>query len=453
MMCYVRKRLRFYYTDKYRFLYSIFLLIIPQILFSQLPNPSRYSNNNNAQTIIQQQNQQSMQRMGVITPNNASGNSNKYSEEIQGEQLHQILKEETQVYKKPERKYNGRYRFSDHNSVEFKQGITFYENAFNGIIKMLEGDTSLDLKKAIFLTENSILKDAISYEEFTGKIDELLYLIQQVAHQENLKLDNSISTHYIIQKLYTDTIFLKETGEIFYPFSYDFKDIFGDENYVQTLVSKLLYTGKGQCKSMPLLYSILAQELNAESYLSFSPNHSFIKFKDQFGTWYNFETTAGMLVSDSWITGSGFVKSEAIKSRTYTEPIATKEILAHLLVELAINFSMEFGADLQYMGKYIDKAIQYFPNDIFAWMMKSNLKTAEVDKSLWSVNYPDMDQLSKYPIQNKLLLELKKLYSKVDNMGYSEMPEAAYISWLESLEEEKKKQEEKANIIHLNKSR
>lgn len=376
---------------------------------------------------------------------NTSGTQNLTRQ--QREELYKVLSEEDN-YKRPQktvRVYNGTYRFADKNSEQYQKGISFYKTAFNQISKMMEGSAPIDLKKAVFLSENAILKDAISYDLFTQQIEKLKKLVQQIAKNEKLDLSNDIAVHYAIQKLFSDTIIDEITGKTFYPFRYDFNDYLGDDNFAQTTVSKLLASGKGQCESMPLLYSILANEFNTESFLSFSPSHSYIKFKDQFGSWYNFETTNGMNTSDSWVIGSGFVKVEAIKSRIFTEPINTKQILAHLLVELAVTHEFEYGYEIQseFIDKVLEKALEVFPNDIFAWMCKSNLATAQLDYSLWEVGFPTEQELPNYPVQQKQLNELMDLYSAIDDMGFTAMPKEAYQEWLQSLEKEKQKQESK----------
>lgn len=423
-------------------------------------------NGNNGQTIIQQQNRQLMRQMGYTPPPTQAeiqANINQqrqanYQQQIskqerQRKQIYTILTEESK-YKNSHssispKTYNGLFRFADVNSAAYKNGISYYETAFTEISKMLDSDNPIDLKKAVFLAENAVIKDEISYADFVAKIEQLKKLVNQIAKQEKLNLENDIATHYAIQKLYTDTIFDQSTNSTFYPFKYDFEDIFGEKNYAQTFVSKLLYSGKGQCKSMPLLYSILANELNAESYLSFSPSHSYIKYKDNLGTWYNYETTNGMSTTDSWVIGSGFVKSEAIKSKTFTEPIGTKQILAHLLVELAMSYQQEFGYDQNFMDKSINKALDNFPNDVFALMVKANMKTAEFDKSIWEANYPKMEELSKYPKQNELFNQMLELYAQIDETGFTNMPKQAYQDWLKSLENERQKQENEKFKIQI----
>jgi len=407
------------------FLPSLTLTFMLTILLSansygqiQAPKTPTFGNNtpispngNSGQIIIQQQNRQAMRQMGYTPPptqadiqaNLIRQRQTNYQQQIskqerQRRQIYSILTEESK-YKSshssnPTRTYNGLYRFADFNSTDYKNGISYYETAFTEISKMLDSNNPIDLKRAVFVVENAIIKDEISYTDFVAKIEDLKNLLNQIAKQEKLNLNNDIASHYAIQKLYTDTIFDYATNSTFYPFKYDFEDIFGEKNYAQTFVSKLLYSGKGQCKSMPLLYSILANELNAESYLSFSPSHSYIKYKDKLGTWYNYETTNGMSTTEGWIVGSGFVKAEAIKTKTFTEPIGTKQILAHLLVELAMSYQQEFGYNQNFMNKSINKALEHFPNDIFALMVKANMKTAEFDKSVWEANYPKMEELS-----------------------------------------------------------
>jgi hypothetical protein len=424
------------------------------MLFGQTTIPSPNPNRNNSIS-IEQQNRETLKRLGYTPPptqveirtkaeqQRKSANKVISKKEQHRNYVYRVLTEDDGKSKNPAKKYNGRFPFVDYQSINYQNGIPYFKKAFSEISKMLDSTQEIDLKKAIFLIENTVIKDEINYKDFEQKIDRLKELLQQIAKQEKINLDNDIGAHYAIQKLFSDTLHNKRTRKPFYPFEYDFNDIYGGSDPTQTLVSKLLYTGKGQCKSMPLLYSILAQELNAESYLSFSPNHSYIKYKDNRGTWFNFETTNGTNTSDSWVIGSGFIKAEAIKSKIYTEPITTRQIVAHLLVELALEYQEQFGFDSEFMNQTLDKALENFPNDIFAWMMKANLKTAEFERSIASVGYPPINELSKYPKQEQLFKEMLALYEKVDNLGYSKMPKKAYDDWLNSLEQEKNKQNSK----------
>jgi len=428
------------------------------ISYSQIKpnyNLPQQSTNPNKRLTIQQQNRATMRRLG-FTPPPTQADIQRDTEQKR-KQLSQVIsnkqKHRNYVYSiiaedgknknssdNSEKKYNGRYSHVKYNSEYYKNSLKYFDTAFSEISKMLEGNKKLDLKKAVFLMENVVMKDQISYAKFSQKIAKLKKFLKDMAKYEKLDITNTLASHYLIQKLFTDTLYDRNKKPFFHPFKYDFNDIFGNENPNQPLVSKLLYTKKGQCKSIPLLYSIMAQELNTESYLSFSPNHSYIKFKDKNGTWFNFETTNGMNTTNSWVVGSGFVKSEAIKNKIYTEPITTKQIVSHLLVELAMEYRLQFGFDKKYMNDLLDKSLQHFPNNIHAWIMKANLKTAEFERSLWKVGYPPIQQLSIYPEQQKLFDEMMNLYVKIDNLGFSKMPKEAYDEWLKTLEDKKNKQ-------------
>lgn len=412
------------------------------------PNP-----NGNRNLSIEEQNRETMRRLGYSPPPTQAEIRSKQEQDrksrskpISKKEQHRhyvysLLREESRSQNSSNKKgYAGSFPYINYTSQSYQQGITYFEKAYSEISNMLDSAQDIDLKKAIFLMENTVIRGEISYQGFTKKIQQLTAFLKQIAEEENINLENDLGAHFAIQKLFSDTIYNKRTNEFFYPFTYDLNDIYGSSDPKQTLVSKLLYTGKGQCKSMPLLYSILAQELNTESYIAFSPNHSYIKFKDQKGTWFNFETTNGMNTTDSWVMGSGFIKVEAIKSRIYTEPITKKQILAHLLVELAIEYQEQFGYDSRYMNKLLNKALQHFPNDIFAHMLKANLKTAECDRALWKIGYPPIKKLHQYPKQEQLFKEMMTLCGRLDDLGYSKMPKSAYDEWLASLEQEKNKQ-------------
>src|SRR5690606_40795390 len=67
-----------------------------------------------------------------------------------------------------------------------------------------------------------------------------------------------------------------------------------------------------QCHSLPLLYLILAEEMNAKAWMALAPQHAYIVFESDKGL-INFETTNGHLVDDEWIMKSGFISTNSIK--------------------------------------------------------------------------------------------------------------------------------------------
>lgn len=219
----------------------------------------------------------------------------------------------------------------------------------------------------------------------------------------------------------------------------------GVKDWSKMFVSKLLATGKGQCNSLPRLYLILAEEIGAEAFLSLSPNHSYIKFRDEDDNWYNVELTNGMFTTESMILQSGFIKSEALQSGIYMQQMSEKQLLSQLLSDFAQGYARKFGYD-QFVKKVIDKALELYPNSITANMINSNYLTIQFEYVAKQVGINprdrnDLQNIRNYPNIVKLLNNVNLQYDKVDNLGFEFMSAEAYQNWLASLKESKQQQD------------
>ncbi len=110
------------------------------------------------------------------------------------------------------------------------------------------------------------------------------------------------------------------------------------------MVTKLLNTGTGQCHSMPLLYLILAEELNTDAYLAHSPSHSYIKFPFD-SSLYDFETTCGKPNTDEWLVRLGYISPKAVKSGIYLTPMTKRQTIAQCLADLSTEYVTQYGND------------------------------------------------------------------------------------------------------------
>ena len=155
------------------------------------------------------------------------------------------------------------------------------------------------------------------------------------------------------------------------PKQYDFEDVFGKNDWTKMFVTKLMDTNSGQCHSLPLLYLILAEELEIEAHLAFSPQHSYIMIQDERKNWFNLELTNGYYSTEAWIVGSGYVKAEALSNNIYMKPLTQKETIANCLVDLANGYQHKFGFD-KFVLQCADKALEYDLKNIFALQMKSD---------------------------------------------------------------------------------
>ncbi|MBI5538541.1 MAG: hypothetical protein HY951_00645 [Bacteroidia bacterium] len=340
-------------------------------------------------------------------------------------------------------------------SLQSATGFNSFNSAYQELLDMLEGRKTLDLKRAVFITENAFFGNQMKYEDYKKSIAEMALLIQLKMQQEKLSVSNNDAILYMTHQYFTDTLNIKlrvqEKTVTTFPKTYDFQDPFGNEDPTKMFVSKLMVKNSGQCKSLPLLFLILVNELGGNAYLSFSPSHSYIKSKDKNGVWYNIELTNGMLTSDSWVVGSGYIKSEAVKSGIFLDTLNKKEVIAQCLVDLAQYYTWHYKAQDDFVLKCVNKALEFHPNNIWAIQVKSDYYSYLFKYVSEQKGFSNIEQLKKDPKALELFTQRNRIYALIDGLGYQPMPEQAYIDWLKTLNEKQQKQESEQQYINFSK--
>ncbi len=385
-----------------------------------------------------------------MTPNIQMGNSNSYPTGIPnyGNSSNQIHEQNMRLINETNRMIEEKAnvdletqpdlrQLSQMNyQTELKKHINSnYWKAYDKLKNMLEGKTEANLKQAVFEVEHAF-NNTFTYEEFNKTLQQFVEIVKLKMEQDKTILSNSAINVAIAQVL-SDTIILKikhQENEITsYPIGYDFNDPWGIEDWNNMFVSKLLFNKKGNCHSMPLLYLIIAEELNADAYLSFSPNHSYIKFQHN-NTMYNFETTQGVLVTDQWVMGSGYITTEAIKNKVFMDTLNKVQTIAHCLNDLAMGYTKIFGySDTTFTNTCAELSLKYFnEGNIMARVVKSNNYLASV-----SMLGKQLGIKSREEAMNNL--EIKKLWDKhdkeyrfIESTGYKTIPREKYDLWLQS---------------------
>ncbi|HEY9083436.1 MAG TPA: hypothetical protein VIN73_08875 [Vicingaceae bacterium] len=331
-------------------------------------------------------------------------------------------------------------RIIDTNSLAYVNHIKYYNSAYDEIVSMLSGKSELSLKRAVFVTENAYHKNKLNYEKYCKQIDNLVFVCKQIMIEKGLSFNNYMACHFVIQELFSKKFSYKNRlgkEEIFEPFSYDFIDIFGNNDQTKEFVTKLLNTKTGQCHSLPLLYLILAEELNANAYLAFAPNHSYVKFGNQYYS-FNFETTNGTFVTDEWIVASGYISPTAIKNQLYLAPNTKDKAIASCLIDLANGVDFLFGKG-RFTIKCAYTALNYFPNSVGAILTINNVIVAECAQLVRKYNYPDEQEIIKYPTLKKKFDEMIDFELKIERLGYIKIPEGQYEMWQQTANEMKQK--------------
>ena len=334
-----------------------------------------------------------------------------------------------------------------------------YYSAYDELLNMTTGKTPIDIGKAVFLVENAYNDNKGSYNEFNTALNQIVQLCNDYIDHKGYDKNSNLTKNMVLFRFLSDTIVWKGTAH--FPISYDFDDYMGHKDWRKMFVTKLLKTGSGQCHSMPLLYKTLAQRMGAEAYISFSPKHTYIQFKER-NKFYSIELTNGMIIIEDLIFESGFIKTETIRSGIYMDTLSNQQTVAYMMQDLAQGYGMKFGSD-GFVLKALNKSMEYFPNSIHGMKLKSNYYTGLFQNYMYTIknkykDNPNPQQLKvKYPIAYDAYLQMTAMYDLIDNTGYEPITPAQYENWLNSISQERNRQEhlkqekQLLNIIPLRK--
>jgi hypothetical protein len=330
------------------------------------------------------------------------------------------------------------YQFPSNNA----KSTMFYESALQKFESMLAGKEPLSLQKAVYWVENAYYENTLPYQDFTKSLKEMVYLINLHMKSRNMP-HTEIGTNMAIYNFMTDTLqFILPTGKqvVHNAFVYDFEDYRGEKDYSKMFVSKVMATNSGQCHSLPLLYLVLAEEMQTKAWLSYAPNHSFIKFVVN-GKIQNYETTNGHLVSDALVMQSGFIKAEALANKVYLDTLSKQQLIAHCLMDLGMGYQYKYGFN-DFSLRCVDLVLKYYPQNVTAMLTKVNyynellqyVAQQSKEKRLPHVNMQDIPQVM------EIYQKMKQAQQDLENIGFAEMPEEMYQNWLSNMKKEAEKQ-------------
>lgn len=311
---------------------------------------------------------------------------------------------------------------------------------------MLLNEHKYSFKKAVFSVENAYLNGKLDTLAINNQIRVLTNLSKSLiqdrflAYVENDKED--VNKWASVYQVMCDSIPVVIQDKLYQytPFQYDFNDVFGNEEYSNMFVSKLLETRKGNCHSLPYLYKILCEELGTTAHLALAPNHIYIKHQSKKHGWYNTELTSGIFPNDAWLMASGFIHVEAIKNGVYMKALNNRESIAVVLMDLANAYQRIFPEnDGVFLMKCAQAAIEAYPNFSTALILRAELHKKEVE------------QQTDAKTAAKQFEALEKEYGHIHLLGYRHMPESMYLNWLVSLKTERDKYENK-KLSNFNKN-
>jgi hypothetical protein len=439
---------------------AVVLLLFPLAIFSQVPvmpvtpqasqiqnySNQNYTNSNNrnittntpTQFIDVRQTQQHQQIMREVEQN----------EKQRTETLNQIKSDINEVSS------SLNYNLPSHSN---EKGTEFYREVFDKML--LLNIQNYSVKDVNFDIENAYFENKLSKDEFDRIIKETAEFIMAKMREKNFDTNSNTAKNFILFEFFSQPMQVMGFKQKHFPIKYDFEDYWGRQNWSKMFVTKLIKSNTGQCHSMPLLYLTLAEAIGAEAYLSLSPNHSYIKFQDEKGKWYNLELTNAMLTVPSFILNNGYITAEAMQNKIYMQNLTKQQMLSQFYTDLASGYLHKYGYD-EFVERVINKALELYPTSINANMVKANYNTEHLKYvveilKIDAATQEGREKILHYPKAVEILEQMQKQYKVIDDLGFQYMPAEAYEKWLGSLKNEKNKQDnerEKEQLKRLTKA-
>jgi hypothetical protein len=247
----------------------------------------------------------------------------------------------------------------------------YYVSAFNEMSDMLAGRDSLSIKRAVFLAEWAYYEGKLDYKtDFCDEIDRIKTFIRSVyavnkLHTYKTGMQMAISS-YMVSPF---------SGNNYTPYTYDFETYSIDNEPLDLqFVTKTLKTHKGQCRSLPWMYKILANELNADVSLAHAPRHSYIMYKDEDKItpeeWINLELTTNQMSPSWWIKQDFEICDSAVIVGTYMTPLTDLQTVACQMSDLALGYWTKFHRYDKFTFYCSSRSLEFYPMNPNAWIIR-----------------------------------------------------------------------------------
>lgn len=206
--------------------------------------------------------------------------------------------------------------------------------------------------------------------DFCDEIDRIKEFILSVYAVNKLEAYNTG-----MQMAITSYMVSPYSGNGYIPYTYDFETFSMDkEPWERQFVSRTLKTHKGQCRSLPWMYKILANELNAKVSLAHAPRHSYIMYKDDDRItpeeWINLELTTNQMQPAWWIKQDFEICDSAVIVGTYMTPLTDTQTVACQMSDLAFGYCEKFQRYDEFTYYCASRSLEFYPMNPNAWIIR-----------------------------------------------------------------------------------
>lgn len=181
----------------------------------------------------------------------------------------------------------------------------------------------------------------------------------------------------------------------------------------------MIRTHKGQCRSLPYYYKILAEAIGAEAYIAYAPIHTFIRYPNADNLfpeeWVNVELTTHQYTPEFHYIESFEINEKALQNKVYLQPLTDRETVAAQLSDLAFAYRVKYGAYDEFTWLCSSKSYEYYPRHY------NTLIT--MGKSLEFILNRYLENNGNKVDENVLFLEKKskELYERLLALGWEQL--------------------------------
>jgi len=306
----------------------------------------------------------------------------------------------------------------------------YYDIALNEIAAMLDEKQPLSIARAVFLAEWAYLAGKPDYQAYCNTIRKAATFIQKFISANQMGKYKTGKNMALVEYFFNPY-----SGNDYKPFTYDFKDDGGTEDFTKQFVTKVMQTHTGQCRSLPYYYRILAEAIDAEAYIAYAPAHVFIRYRNEDKMypedWVNVELTTHQIQPEFWIKENFEITDKSIENKVYLYPLTAKETVASQLADLALGYWNKYKIYDDFTLHCADKSLEYYPQNPKALLIKGKSLEAALMKHL-KFNGNLIDEYTTY--FDKQLLDVSK---QLEKLGWKPMSEELFNKLEEGIEQGK----------------
>lgn len=331
---------------------------------------------------------------------------------------------------------------------EYKRNLATFENALDQLKNLAVSNVNPSLSEAFYITEKAFGNPYLTKTEYEQILNKSVSFLKQWMQENGFDVNDNEAKHIAIQRFMSERLTVGKATKrgdgrtelkttLHLPFFYDYNDYEAKNDHRNFFVTKCLATGGGQCNSLPMVYLLLAEKLGANAYLTFAPQHSFIKYKNNKGEVENYEPTSNWHINDHWYQDNLFISPEAIRSGIYLDTLNNRKIVANCMLELAVQYIRKMPLDDgEFLTKCLREAYTYYPkqNNIYAYFIYSSYLQGLLTRHLHTHNITDFSQIENDTYAFNIQKEYQKNEQYITELGYQELPEGIYNNLIEQHE-------------------